>query len=468
MPRDDIPTSLQESILAALLFDDKSGAAVAAQVTPALFDESYREVAEKALAYRRKYSKAPGLTHLDDLFGRLLQPGRAPRIRRLVFDLAELSEGINGPYIVASTQEYVREQTIKAALVQANSRFEQGGENLADDVEGILHTALRYRTTTLDAGTFLNDTKRALKFFDRNEDGISFGIPEFDRMGLVLAPKKQTLLIAPKGTGKSWSCVHVGVESLRQQKRVLHITLEMPEEEVIPRYYQKIFAIASRRDEYEKAFLDFDRLGRLSGWRTRKITPRWSLESAGARRELLRLLRPWGTRLGKLVIKEFPSGQLTVSQLEGYMDYLEAEHKFVPGVLIVDYPDLMKQESKDLRTSIGRTFVDLRGIASKRNLALFTPTQGNRSTIGAKRTRSKDVSEDISKVFTADNVIVLQRTEAEERMGLARLAVGHARGTRGNVEVLITQSYATGQFVLQSALIQKVYWEKMNLEVADE
>jgi hypothetical protein len=467
MPRDEIPTSLQESILAALLFNEKAGAAVAAQVTPALFDESYREIAERALGYRRRYGKPPGLTHLDDLFGKLLSPGRAPRLRRAVFELAELAEGLNGDYVVARTQEFIRDQKLKTALVEANGRYEQGGENRTEEVENILSAALRYRSTTLGAGTFLSDTKRSLKFFDRGATGISFGIPIFDQMGLVLAPKEQTLLIGPKGSGKTWSCVHVGAQGLLQRQRVLHLSLEMDEPYVTARYYQKLFAAARRPDKFDKTILEFDRMGRLAGFRTRKTTPRWDFSSSTAKRELLKRVQRWGTRLDRLVVKYFPSGQLTMSQLEGYLDYLEAQHNFVPTLLIVDYPDLMKQDSKDLRISLGQTFVNLRGIAGDRNMALFTPTQGGRLTIGAKRTRSKDVTEDISKVFTADTTITYQRTEAEKRMGLARLSVEHSRGTSDGSTIIITQSYSTGQWVLQSSLMQDAYWQRMK-EVTGE
>jgi hypothetical protein len=461
MPRDEMQTSLQESILAALLFNERAGAAVAAQVTPALFDENYREIAERALAYRRRYSRPPGLTHLDDLFGKLLAPGRAPRLRRVVFELAELAEGLNGDYVVAKTQEFIRDQRLKATLIEANSRYEQGGDDRAEEVENILSSALRYRSTTLGAGTFLNDTVRGLKFFDRNATGISFGIPIFDQMGLVLAPKEQTLLIAPKGSGKSWSCVHVGTQALLQRERVLHLSLEMDEPYVTARYYQRLFAAARRPDKFDKTFLEFDRLGRLVGFRSRKVSPRWDFSAPTAKRELLKKLKPWGTRLGRLVVKYFPSGQLTMSQLEGYLDYLEAQHKFIPTLLIVDYPDLMHQDTKDLRISLGRTFVNLRGIAGDRNMALFTPTQGGRVTIGAKRTRSKDVAEDISKVFTADTTITYQRTEAEQRIGLARLNVEHSRGTSDGMQIIITQAYSTGQWVLQSSVMQDTYWQRM-------
>lgn len=462
MPVDDLPPSLQESILAALLFDDKAGAAIASQVRPAMFDESYREVAERALEYRRKYRKAPGRAHLDDLFGALLRPGRAPRLRRLVFDLAELSGEINGPYVVSRTQEYVRQQHFKAALVEANSRFEQGGDNLADDIEGMFSSAIRFRSQTVEAGTFLNDTKRSLAFFDRSERGLSLGIEALSR--LIVAPGEQLLYIAPKGSGKTWFCIHVGVIALMNRERVLHVSLEMGEPYITARYYQRIFAAGMWEDKYNKTTLDFDRLRRLIGYRTRVVAPKWNFAQAGARRELMRRLKPWGTRLGNLVVKHFPSGTLTIPQLEGYLDYLELEERFTPTVLIMDYPDLMHMNPDNLRITMGRTFVDLRGIAEKRKVVLVTPTQSGRHTIGGKHTKSKDATEDISKVFTADHTITYQQTEAEKRLSLARLHLEHTRMSADGATYVITQAYATGQFVLQSAQMQEAYWQKIREE----
>lgn len=465
MPREELPpVSLQENILAALLFDERAGAAISAQVTPSHFDENYREIAEKSLAYRRKYSRAPGLTHLDDLFGKLLSPGRAPRLRRVVFELAELAKNINGDYVVASTQDFIREQNIKGALVSANSRYEMGGEDRANDVENILSAALRFRTQTLDAGTFLGDRAKAARLFERKENGIPFGIDVFKDIGLTLNPGEQTLFIAPKGSGKSWFCVHVGVMALLLRYRILHVSLEMSELKVMQRYYQRLWTAGVRANSYVRTMLEFDRRTKeLSGLRTRKnLVPRWNFAEAGAKLQLDKRIKQWGSKLDRLVVKFFPSGQLTMSQLEGYLDYLELQHKFIPNLLIIDYPDLMKQDSRDLRVSIGRTFVDLRGVAGDRGMALLTPTQGNRGAIGAKRTRSTDVSEDISKVFTADNVITLQRTEEEKAYGLARLLLENARDISDGLEVLITQSYATGQFCLQSTMMEaKVYWDSL-------
>ncbi len=468
----DVPsTSLQESILAALIFDEKAGAAIAAQITPAHFDETYREIAERVLEYRRKYGRGPGVAHLDDLFDKRLQENNRPsRTRRLLTDLVSLASELNGDYVVARTQTFVREQQLKGALVEANARWEQGGEALAPEIEGILHTALKFRSQTLDAGTFFSASDHSLRFLDRKPtDGISFGIDELDDINLALHPKEMTLYIGPKGTGKTWAAVHIGKQAVHvAHKRVVHITCEVSEEIILQRYCQAFFNAATNPSEFARTTLDFDDNHKLISFRTHAAVPKWDFTSSDARKELRKLITPYGTRFSRrLVIKNFPAGTLTIPHLEAYLDFLEQEHKFQPNLLIVDYPDLMKQDTKDLRISLGRTFVSLRGILADRNMAGFFPTQGNRTSLKAERVRSSMVSEDISKINTADIVLTYSCTEAEEERGLGRLYVEHSRNSRDNVTVVLSQSYATGQYVIGSALMTPAYWETLKAEPED-
>lgn len=461
MPADDFPPSLQESILAALIFDERAGAAIAVQVQPRQFDETYRDIAEKVLDYRRKYHKAPGRTHLDDLFGHVLVNNRAPKLRRLLFGLVDLADNLNKDYIVAQTQHFVRQQQIKASLIEANSRFEQGGENTAEDIEQIFSGALRNRAQTIDPGIFLNDSTRSLAFMNRDEGSYyRIGVDQLDRMGVGIFPKQMLLFIGPKNIGKTWFCVHCGKQVLAQRGKVLHVSLEFAKELTVERYYQSIWGAATRPDKYDKTFLEFDRLGRLLGWKTRATAPKWHWRQPGARRELAKRIQSWGTRLGRLVVVDFPSGRLTCAQLEAHLDYLESEHNFVPNVLIVDYPKLMKLDSKNMRIDLGQTVVDLRGLCVARNMAGIFPHQGNRSSLDARQVTSKMAGEDISVVQTADTVLTQSRSKREEERGLARLYLEYARGSKANTEMIITQSYATGQYVLQSALMERRYWER--------
>lgn len=313
---DLLTPSLQESILAILIFEERAGAIIAAQVSPKYFDETFREIAERVLDYRRKYGRGPGLIHLDDLFDKKLGDNNRPtRTRRMLTQLAALSTELNVDYIVSQTQTFIREQQIKTALVAANARWEQGGEKVAPDIEGILHNALRFRTQTLDAGTFFNELNKSLRFFDRSQDdGVPFGIDELDRVKLALRPKELTLYIGPKGTGKSMMAVHIGKQAFKARKRIVHISCEMSEEIVLQRYCQSFFAAATRPGSFVRTVLDFDDnndeddFKKLLGFRTNKVFPDWNFTLPEARKELRSRMAAWGTRLHRLVIKEFHPG----------------------------------------------------------------------------------------------------------------------------------------------------------------
>lgn len=463
--------SLQEAVLAVLAFDDRFGALVVGQVLPENFDGLYHDVASAVLAYRRRYSKPPGRSHLEDLFSRAkLDPSdrKTHALRRLLVTLAGQAENINAEYVAHRAQDFVRQQNLKTALMAANERYRQGGDDAVSETEGILHSALRFRQTTLDAGTFLNNVDKALEFTTRQEDFYSLGIPQFDRIGVGPAPKQLFLYIAAKGSGKSWICVHAGRQGLMQKARVVHVSLEMDEARVLSRYYQSFFGIARRPDAFTQATLELDELNRFTGFKLRKAKPRLDFADPQIKKILRAKIKHWGARFGRLVIKGFPSGTLTMNQLRGYLDYLELTHKFIPTMLIVDYPDLMRQDSDNLRASLSKTFVELRGLADERNLALVVPTQSNRAGIGAKRVSSTNVSEDIGKVFTADTVVSYMQTDAEKRLGLARLMVEHARDTETGAYVLISQSYATGQYVTDSASLQSVYWDRLKEITGEE
>lgn len=460
-----LPESLQEAILAVLAFHTDKGALISAQVLPEHFDGLYHEIAAPVLAYRARYGKPPGRTHLEDLFARAkLDPSdrKTHALRRTLVNLAATSETVNAEYVVSRTQDFVRSQKLKAALLDANERYMQGGDEVVADVEAILNGALRFRQTTLDSGTFLSQYEKSSAFRVREEGGVSLGIQALDRLKIGLAPKQMLLYISPKNTGKSWMCVHAGRQSLIQKEFVLHVSLEMDEPEVLDRYYQSFFGIATLPEPYTKAFLEFDELERLTGFKTRKSKPRLDFGDPTIKAYLRKKVKHWGTRFDRLVIKAFPSGTLTIAQLESYLDYLELVEKFIPTVLIVDYPDLGKVGGDDFRLALGRYFVDLRGVLAKRNLAGFFPTQSGRASIGAQRVSSTDVTEDISKVFTADTVLSYSQTAAEAKLGLARLSVEHARYAPKGTLVLLAQSYPTGQYVTQSAaLVNNLYFDKL-------
>lgn len=461
---EELPTSLQESLLALLSFNREGGAAVAAQVRPEHFDTPYQEIATQLLGYWRQYGRPPGAAHLDDIFGVTLQTGeRSTRLRRLLTGITSLANGINADYLVRRASDHVRAQTLKTAVLRAGELYQGGGADNIAQVEQVLYAALRASTTKFDSGTFLNDPDRALSFLDRDrsDNTYTIGIPDLDNFGVGATIGQLLLYIAPKNTGKTWFCVHMGRQCLMQQGRAVHISLEMDEEEVLPRYMQNMFGASWEPDPYLVSVLELDDNEHFAEWKVRRRKPKFSFADQDVKSILRTRIHSWGARMGSIVVKRFPSGQLTIDKLSAYLDYLESVEKFIPTMLIVDYPYLMKMDRRHLRTEMGGIFVDLRGLGVDRRMAVVTPAQGQRSAMTARKVRSIHASEDISQVFTADNVLTYSQTPGEARRGLARLELEHARHAPKGLEFIITQAYAAGQYVLSSARVNSAYWDKL-------
>lgn len=466
---DKLLPAAQLSILTALAFDDGPyGVAIAAQLRPDHFDDIYRDFAAELLRHRRRYSSPPGKAHIRELASRAGFRGKNdPVIKQIIPQMELNAPSLNAEYVLASTQDFIRRQTVQAAIQRAIDRFEVDDAEMPADIEQIFSEALATRSTTVDSGVYF-PSKDALQFLQRRQTSfISLGIPLLDRERIGLQPKKLLLYVAPKATGKSWFCVHCGKRGIMSQKRVVHITLEMSEDEVLERYAQAFFGMAVDSEVIKRMEFDWPKSKKQRDqwildhppWHQIEVQPKLTLEDARIKVELDKRMKKLGQRVGKLVVKEFPTGSLTPAALISYLDLLEAVDGFVPNILIVDYPKLMKTDPNNVRIDIGRNMEQLRGIAGARNLALVCPHQSNRATIGARRVRSSNVSEDISVIQTADVVLTYARTRAEERDGLGRLTIEHARNARSGLELMLSQSYGTGQYVLEAARMRNEYWD---------
>lgn len=268
----------------------------------------------------------------------------------------------------------------------------------------------------------------------------------------------------------TWFCVHTGVVGLLQGLKVCHITLEMKDDRIMPRYLQRLFAVAKRNEEFDVTKIEVDKKHKITGFFPEQRKPELFLTDPRIERKLGRLMDEWGERFGNLVVKTFPSGMLTLNQLEAYLDGLEASHKFVPNIIIIDYPDLMRiDDRQDHRVALGRLYVDLRGLFGTRNAAGIVPVQTNRKGESARLVTAELTGEDYSKTQTADIVLTYNQTGMERDLGLARLFVDKGRNDEDKFTLLISQAYQTGQFVLQSAYMNtSSYWKQIKLAAGVE
>lgn len=449
--------SLQESILTLIAVDNEDGKIASGLVTSKMFDEAYRDIAERILAYRKKHDRAPGKAHLDDLVDDIIgdeENKKHKQYVRILDGIITNANSLNTKYVLSRIQDFSRRQTLKAAILEAGALYESSAtkEDLVEQIETILRRATKPQADLLERGVYLGDRKRALGFLETTHADYLTGIPALDERNF--GPTRGTLMMfmAPIHAGKSWFCIHIGKMCLMQNAKVLHVSLEMSEDRVIQRYQQSFHGIGKRYGErYKVTQVEFGDGDQIERFRFRRRRIKKGLDTGNKIRNYLKeKMKTWGSRMDRLHIKGFASRSLTIPKLEAYLDSLEIHDNFIPDVVILDYPDEMKIPMKDYRLALGATISDFRGMCYRRHICGVAPTQTNRKGWDSSMITGKMVGEDASKFMIADMVIIQNKSPFEKQLGLARLWVEKNRDDEDGYAVIITQNLRTGQYVLDS------------------
>lgn len=474
IPEERLEPKAQEQLLALLCYTDRHGTEVASVLDPEMFDGTFRIIATAVYRYRSQYKgKSPGMEHMPTLIASL--PAQDEQIKAAHDFHKEMKgkiKGINPEFMISQAAAFARRQCYRLNTYKAGNELLKKDVNLTE-VERLIHEMAKFQPRKIDLGVRLNDQARALSFLDQKEDGLKLGIDPFDRRGLRLRPGTMLLYLAFKNSGKSWFCTHIARMAALQSANVLHVTLEMSEEQVMMRYVQALFGLRQYNVPILRpSFVKHN--NRASNWQTKNIEAelfdkddpklgRKALDNPKIRRVLQEKMNNFEHLTERIVIKGFPSGTMTVGMLENYLDQLSHNEGFQPNLIIVDYPDLMKigGNGKDHRIGIGENFVALRGMGQERHAAMVCPSQVNREGAEKHTVRSLHAAEDISKAFTSDTVLTYSQSRTEKQNFLARLLLEHSRDTEVGLDVAITQSYATGQYVLNAMLMGADYYARI-------
>ena len=464
---DKLAGSLQENLLTLLTFSERYHAMVRNVLDVSLFSSDiYRDIVTRVYDYIDTYHKPPR-EHLPDLFDDILRnPAhkQRPHYEDLLRSAYELSSGLNEEYVVSQLEKFSRQQQLKIGIIEAGDAVQAGD---LDAAEGFLEAALKRKLGMFSRGITLEEGLQMLSASEDLGDTVPTGIKELDMRNLGPTRKELHLFIArPKG-GKTWWATHIAKRALMSRWRVLVVSLEISEKIYAMRLLQAFFGVGKRKAQHIVTKLERDRLGRLIELHCEERIPADTFDNDKTFGKLRKKLEDIHGRK-RLLIKNFPTGALNISGLRAYLDSLERMENFVPDIVLLDYADLMKVDSKNYRVDLGILYKDLRGIAVERNLAMATMSQANRAGAGARLITDIHAAEDFSKIATADCVLTYNQTPAEKALGLARLFISNARNDEDKFMVLITQAYTTGQFALDSVRMSDSYWEHIEAAARDQ
>lgn len=461
-----LSTSLQEDLITILAFSKNNGQIVANIADPATFEGDYRVIAERCINYWNKHKEPPGV-NTQTLFDDLIEDKhnrRGVAIRNILISMQRLyNDNPNETYILTKLNLHQRTHALKAVITEAAELLNYKQELAIDDVESLFAKVGAARNISFDPGIYMTNVDRLLESLHSTvHPEFMTGIKPLDDAQIVPHRKELMVFIAPSGRGKSWFLAHMVKQAYLLRKKVLYITLELSEDQVLQRCWREVFSVAKTKEDNFKVSLVSEVSKDERGdyvYEMEEMSPEFTFSNPNVEEELNRRLVLHERRMQNVLIKQFPTRSLTIGGLRGYLDSLETVERFVPDLLIIDYPKLMKIDPNNLRVLLGATIEDIRGICVERNMAGVIPHQSTREGASARRVRGIHVSEDFSIYQTADSVITYSSTDEEALRGLARLYVEKSRSDRDHFGVLITQSYALGQFVITAIPLPKNYDE---------
>jgi len=340
-----------------------------------------------------------------------LWPVYRKKIKELYLEVLE-----DRPIVLAQATEFAREQVFREALVAAER--DVNAKNWARAIRRF--EDLRTFGANRDLGLeYWKDLDKVERWREEREGIVgTFYLKTLDRM-MGGGPGAGELVIveAAGKAGKSTLLARVAAGALWQGKTVALATGEISKR----KYRRRIDAMVSGVPSHEIRSIASTSPERLAeDEKTRKKLRRLIFRMRAARNQMK----------GNLWIQQFPTGKAKVSEIEAWLDQL-ADNNIKPDILVVDQMRSFKpsEHFDEQRMRLGQIAVDLRGIATERNIPVWTAQHSNRAALEKDTIGPKDLAEDISTFWTLDFLIAFCQTEKEATMSpeQARIYLHSAR-----------------------------------------
>lgn len=261
---------------------------------------------------------------------------------------------------------------------------------------------------------------------------------------------------APPKRGKTWWLMKLGSTAAKAGLNVLHISLEMYEDQVIRRFWQQFTGTSRYGEDAVNARFEAGPAGRYTVSSPTVPTPKVDTDPASIENMQRQMRMYYG---GRLEIRCWPTGTLTVPMLERELKDMAVYENFVPDVIVIDYADIMRSTNPrlDERDRLNDIWSSLRGLAQAREVLIATASQTGRATVNGNRDADDaDLAEDIRKLGHVTKLLVINQTLEERAQGIYRLSNNTTRDeAAATTQLVCTSMLAIGEPMMDCRLLSE-------------
>ena len=386
----------EQIILRSLITDDQYLRKVAPFLKAEYFDGKYRAVFEQVGRYFQKYNRMPTqealVVEIDD--SDISENMYAEVMETIPSLFEEVSE--NRQWLLDSTEKWCQDRAVYLAIMESIQIIDGKSKKDKGALPDILQKALAVSFDTNVGHDYIENVDERYEFYHRTEDRLPFDLDYFNKITKGGLPNKTlNIALAGTGVGKSLFMCHVAGSALSQGKNVLYITMEMSEERIAERIDANLLNCP------------IDQIQNLS-----KNMFRDRVQEIGDKSN------------GRLIVKEYPTGQAHANHFRALLDELNLKKKFIPDIVFIDYLNICaSSRMRGMGGSINSyTYVkaiaeELRGLAVEFNVPIVSATQTTRTGYSNSDPGLEDTSESFGLPATADLMFALVSNEELEGLG---------------------------------------------------
>ena len=393
----DISTQIPTHVLSHLINDEEFCRRVIPFLKNDYFDGSHKVIFDLIVSFVTAHNKIPTSKVLEIELTKVNAPDDVlNQANQLIHELKDKTD-VDIDYLLAESEKWCQEKAIYNAIMESIQIIDGKKPDVGNGmIPEILSTALGVSFDQEIGHDYIDNSEQRFEFYNKTEQRIPFDLDFFNKMTKNGLPNKTlNICLAGTGVGKSLFMCHCAAANIDLGKNVLYITMEMAEER-----------IAERIDANLMNF-PIEQLGNM---------PKNVFDG--------KISKLAHTNIGKLVIKEYPTGAAHTGHFRALLNELKLKKNFKPDIIYIDYLNICASARiRGLGGSINTySYVkaiaeEMRGLAVEFNVPIMSATQTTRSGFGNTDVGLEDTSESFGLPATADLMFALISTEELEELG---------------------------------------------------
>jgi len=389
-------TNIEQTVIRNILTNENYMRKVLPFVKPEYFEGVYKTLFKEIAKYVAKYNNLPTAESFkievdqSDKFNDE-QYQHAVEIIPQIFD----TEAIDEKWLMDTTEKWCQDRAVYNAIMESISIIDGKHSTLTkNSLPDILTKALSVSFDTNIGHDYIENVEERYDFYHEQEERLPFDLDFFNKITKGGLPNKTlNIALAGTGVGKSLFMCHCAAAGLSAGKNVLYITMEMSEERIAERIDANLLDTP------------IDRLDTLT------------------KEQLMRGVENLKTN-GKLIVKEYPTGQAHTNHFRALMNELKLKRNFVPDIIYIDYLNICaSSRMKGMGGAINSySYIkaiaeEIRGLAVEFDVPIVSATQTTRSGFSNSDVGLEDTSESFGLPATADLMFALISNEELEADG---------------------------------------------------